>query len=274
MDSPTLLDVLELEQIEQDIYRSNLILDEEWSLYGGQVAAQALLAAGLTVDPGRPPHSLHGYFLRAGDSAIPTVFQVFRDRDGGSFSARRAVAIQRGEVILNMSASFHRPDESPDAQSEHMPDVGPPGTGHPHTLPRLFSIEATRPPQPFDGLPWPTRFWARSTVPLPPGDLLHACALTYLSDISTGVLPSADGQTWPGASLDHSVWFHHPVDMNGWTLSDYHPQRAGGGRGWYTGSIFTPDGTLVASIAQETLFRAPRRARPSVSAEDQVSVLP
>jgi acyl-CoA thioesterase II len=262
VDTPTLLDILQLEQIEQDIYRSRLVLAEDYSLYGGQVAAQALLAAGLTVAAGRLPHSLHGYFLRAGDPGLPTVYQVFRDRDGGSFTARRAVAIQRGEVIFNMSASFHRPEDSPVAQAEQMPEAGTPEEAKPFGFPRLFSFEGRMPPQPFDGVSWPTRFWARATVPLPRDEMLQVCALTYLSDISTGVLPSADGGTLPGASLDHAVWFHGPADLNDWTLTEFHPRMAGQGRGWYTGSVFTLDGRLVASIAQETLFRAPRAPRP------------
>ena len=264
MDNPSLLDILQLEQIEQDIYRAQLVLAEEYSLYGGQVAAQALLAAGLTVSPERLPHSLHGYFLRAGDPQRPTVFQVFRDRDGGSFSARRVIAIQGGEVILNMSASFHQTEPGPLEQAEPMPAAGRPQDAPVFGFPRLLSFEGRRPEQPFAGVDWPTRFWARVTVPLPPSELLHACALTYLSDISTGVLPSADRSVLPGASLDHSVWFHGPADMNDWTLTDFHPQVAGRGRGWYTGSIFSPDGTLVASLAQESLFRARRRApRPN-----------
>jgi acyl-CoA thioesterase-2 len=116
-----LMDVLDLETIEQNLYRANLVFAEEHSLYGGQVAAQALRAAGLTVDPARRAHSLHGYFLRKGDSQIPTVYQVFRDRDGRSFSARRVIAIQRGEVIFNMSVSFHIQEESWDSQAEALP---------------------------------------------------------------------------------------------------------------------------------------------------------
>jgi acyl-CoA thioesterase-2 len=99
------------------------------------------------------------------------------------------------------------------------------------------------------------------TLPLPASNLLHACALAYLSDMSTGILPSPDRRAGPGASIDHAVWFHRPVDMNGWTLTDFHPRLAGRGRGWYTGSVFSPDGTLVASIAQEALFRAERQGR-------------
>ncbi|HUZ23859.1 MAG TPA: acyl-CoA thioesterase domain-containing protein [Streptosporangiaceae bacterium] len=251
-----LLDVLALEPIEQNLYRANLVFAQEHALYGGQVAAQALRAAGLTVDPERHVHSLHGYFLRKGDSQIPTVYQVFRDRDGRSFSARRVVAIQRGAVIFNMSASFHVRQDGWASQTEPMPAAEPPVGLPASDLHRLFSMEGRIPTQPFaDRTPLPTRFWARATVPLGDDPLVHACALAYLSDILTGVLPAEDGSARPGPSLDHAVWFHGAVDLNDWTLSDYHPRVSGHGRGWYTGSIFNSGGTLVASIAQETLFR-------------------
>jgi acyl-CoA thioesterase-2 len=253
---PSLLELLELETIEQNLYRANLVFAEDRALYGGQVAAQALHAAGLTVGPERAVHSLHGYFLRKGDSALPTVYQVFRDRDGRSFSARRVVAIQRGAVIFNMSASFHVAEDSWESQIEQMPDTEPPGNLRPGDMHRLFSIEGRIPKQPFgERMPWPTRFWARATIPLPGRPLIHACALTYLSDMFSGVPLAPDGSAAPSSSLDHAIWFHRPVDMNEWVLSDYHPQVSGRGRGWYTGSIFTEDGTLVASITQETLFR-------------------
>jgi acyl-CoA thioesterase-2 len=257
-DEPTLLDVLQLEAIELNLYRSTLTFREEYALYGGQVAAQALLAAGLTVTSDRLPHSLHGYFLRGGDPHSPTVFHVFRDRDGGSYSARRVVAVQAGEVIFNMSSSFHRFEDGPATQAAPMPEVVPPDELPPKEFMRLFSIESRLPEGPFPEALWPTRFWARATVPLPDDPLMHACALTYLSDISTGILPAADGAATSGSSIDHAVWFHRPVDMNEWTLTDYHPQVAAAGRGWYTGSVFTPDGVLVASLAQEALFRAGR----------------
>src|SRR5690349_13598248 len=113
---PTVLDVLDLEELDRDLYRSTLVFPDPFPLYGGQVAAQALLAAGRTVPEGRLPHSLHGYFLRPGDAARPTIFRVDRDRDGGSFSARRVVALQGGEVVLNMSVSFQRPADDEDRQ--------------------------------------------------------------------------------------------------------------------------------------------------------------
>lgn len=250
-----LLRLLDLEKIEEDLYRSTFVFHEDYALYGGQVAAQALRAAGLTVDPARQPHSLHGYFLRRGEPQLPTVLKVFRDRDGRSFSARRVVAIQRGEVIFNASASFQPSADTGLVQVEPMPQTEGPERLEPSAFERLHSIEIRRPAPPFEQALWPTRFWARVTIDLPADPLVHACALAYLSDISTGVLPAPDGSARPGASLDHAVWFHTPVDMAQWTLSDYHPRVAGNGRGWYTGSIFTADGGLVASIAQETLYR-------------------
>jgi acyl-CoA thioesterase-2 len=253
---PDVLDMLELETVEENLYRANLVFAEERALYGGQVAAQALHAAGLTVSPQRRVHSLHGYFLRTGDTHRPTVYQVFRDRDGRSFSARRVVAIQRGEVIFSMSASFHLPQDGPGDQAEPMPATQPPSELPRTDQWRLFSMEARMPAQPFrETAPMVTRFWARAQIPLPDDPLIHACVLTYLSDISTGIMPAADGSTRSGPSLDHAIWFHGPVDMTDWVLMDHHPRVSGHGRGWYTGSVFTEAGTLVASLAQEQLFR-------------------
>src|ERR1700712_5269028 len=144
---PTVLDVLDLEEIDRDLYRSTLVFADPFPPYGGQVAAQALLAAGGTVPGDRLPHSLHGYFLRSGDAARPTVFRVDRDRDGGSFSARRGVALQGGGVIFSMSASFQRPGTGPDVQVVEAPATEQPDDAAPFTLPRLFSMAARRPPQ-------------------------------------------------------------------------------------------------------------------------------
>ena len=248
-------DLLTVERIEEDLFRSTTVVDEEYTLYGGQVAAQALRAAGSTVDPDRPPHSLHGYFLRPGDPVMPTVFTVYRDRDGRSFSARRVVAIQHGKVIFNMAASFHVGRETSSAQAEPMPDVPKPEQCPAYRIPRLCSFEGRLPEQPFAAARHPTRFWGRATADLSDDPLTHACVLTYLSDISSGVLPSADGTEGPGPSVDHAVWFHDRADLNDWVLSDYRPRFVGSGRGSYTGSLFAADGRLVASVAQETLFR-------------------
>jgi acyl-CoA thioesterase-2 len=247
--------LLTLEAIERDLFRAGTVYAEEYDLYGGQVAAQALMAAGRTVDPDRRPHSLHGNFLRRGDPSRPTVFRVYRDRDGRSFSARRVAAVQQGEVIFTVSTSFHTARDGWSSQVAVQPEVPAPDELPPARLPRLFSMDARIPVQPWPDARWPTRFWARVSVPLADDPLVHACALTYLSDISTGVLPSPDGSQTPESSLDHAVWFHDSVDMTGWTLSEYRPQVTGHGRGWYNGSLFAEDGRLVASIAQECLFR-------------------
>jgi acyl-CoA thioesterase-2 len=255
-DRPTVLDVLRLEQIDRDLYRSTLVFADPFPLYGGQVAAQALFAAGGTVSDDRLPHSLHGYFLRSGDAARPTVFHVDRDRDGRSFSARRVVAVQGGEVIFNMSASFQAPGDGPDRQVQDPSDAERPEDSASLDLPRLFSMEGRRPSQPYREPSWPTRFWARTTVALPPDDhLLHSCVLTYLSDIGTGLSALPDDEAAPGPSLDHAVWFHRRVRLDDWVLMDMRPVTVSGGRGWYTGSVTTADGRLAASFVQETLFR-------------------
>ncbi|MCU1594531.1 MAG: Choloyl-CoA hydrolase [Frankiales bacterium] len=257
-DLPELLELLELEEIDRDLYRATRTFRDPFALYGGQVAAQALRAAGLTVPEGRAPHSLHGYFLRSGDAERPTIFRVDRDRDGRSFSGRRVVAVQDGEVLFNMSCSFHTVEPGPEVQSHPLPEAGDPAALPVVLLPRLFSIESRQAPQPVADTPWPTRFWSRLTVTAPDDPLIHACVLTYLSDISSGLagLPQAGQQAGP--SLDHAVWFHRPARLDDWVLMDLVPQSTSGGRGWYTGSIYDQTGTLLASVAQESLFRGPR----------------
>ncbi|WP_256255409.1 acyl-CoA thioesterase [Actinomadura madurae] len=254
----SVLDLLDLEELDRDLYRGTLVFDDPYPLYGGQVAAQALRAAGGTVPEGRLPHSLHGYFLRGGDAARPTIFRVDRDRDGRSFSARRVVALQGGEVIFNMSVSFQRPAEDVDRQVHPAPAAPDPRTLPESPVPRLFSMEGRVPPQPYEPADFPTRLWSRCTVPLPDDDLLHACVLTYLSDISSGLIALHDGRARSGSSLDHAVWFHRPVRMDEWVLMDLVPQTVAAGRGWYTGTLHTAGGVLAASLAQEVLFRTPR----------------
>lgn len=254
-------ELLALEEIDQDLYRANLVFDEPFALYGGQVAAQALRAAGLTVPPDRLPHSLHGYYLRGGDAARPTIFHVERDRDGRSFSARRVVAVQGGKVIFNMSASFHVAESGADREIIPAPEVPEPAELPGSHLPRLFSMESRLPPQPYPDAPWPTRFWARCTADLPDDPLTHACVLTYLSDISSGLMPLNGDAGESGASLDHAVWFHRQVRMDDWVLMDLVPHSVSSGRGFYSGTIRGQDGTFGASLTQEALFRA-KRQRP------------
>src|SRR5215203_5169994 len=258
----SILDLLELERIDPDLFRASYVFQEEWALYGGQVAAQALLAAGLSVEPNRLPHSLHGYFLRPGDASRPVVFQVFRDRDGRSYSARRVVALQNGRVIFNMAASFQRSGCSPvDATESRAPQTSGPQEAMRHEIPRLASYEGRTAQQPFPDLAFPTRFWARCTADLPDDPLLHAATLTYLSDISTGLVRFDDEDFSSSSSLDHALWFHRPIDATEWTLMDCVPHTVANGRGFYSGSLWAHDGTLLASLTQEALFRQ-RKPKP------------
>ncbi len=252
------LQMLEIEEIDRDLYRAGFVAEDEHRLYGGQVAAQALRAAGATVEPGRIPHSLHGYFLRAGDPTRPTVLVVHRDRDGRSYSARRVEAIQDAEVIFSMASSFQVPEDDREEQRHEMPTVEPPEAGEPLEFPRLIAFEGRMVAQPFPAAPWPTRFWARATDALGDDTLTQACALTYLSDISSGSAPFTDETSMPGASLDHAVWFHRPARMEEWTLTDLEPQILAGGRSWYSGTIYDRAGRVVASTVQECLFRTRR----------------
>jgi acyl-CoA thioesterase-2 len=257
---PPILDLLNLEYIEQNLYRSSVVFEgRRPRLFGGQVAAQALYAAGQTVPGGRLPHSLHGYFLREGSPLRPTVFQVERDRDGRSFSGRRVVAIQNGEVIFSMAASFAEPRSGADLDAERAPEVPaasavPAWTPHSHHA--SFEIRSGQTGQ--DGYRMPNKFWIRCTAALGDDPLLNAAVLAYTSDISSGLLGFESDQAQAGPSLDHALWFHRPARMAEWTWIDLVPQTAAAGRGLYTGAVYSEVGTRVASIAQESLFRLPR----------------
>jgi acyl-CoA thioesterase-2 len=256
---PTLTDLLELEEVGADRFRAASVFDDRTHLYGGQVAAQALLAASRTVPDGRSPHSLHGYFLRGGNATRPTAFRVERDRDGGSFSARRVFALQDGEVIATLSASFHRVEAGLDLQVDQVSPAEPPELLGPlltedHMFP-LVSVETRVPSQPYAATEVPTRLWVRPEVALPDDPVVHACVLAYISDGSTGLAPLWQGGWRSSSSLDHAVWFHRPARADDWLLLDVVPHSTAGGRGWYTGSIATRLGDLVASLTQEALFR-------------------
>jgi acyl-CoA thioesterase-2 len=259
-DRPSILDLLDLEFIEENLYRSCVIVEGPRArLFGGQVAAQALYVAGKTVPDGRLPHSLHGYFLRAGSPLRPTLFQVERDRDGHSFSARRVVAIQNGEVIFNMAASFTAPGSGPDLDADPILDTPAPETlsvwsGHDHDSFEFRTAQTAE-----HGFRIPTEFWMRCTAGLPDDPLLHAAVLTYTSDISSGLITLEGGEGHGGPSLDHAVWFHRPVRMDEWNWQGLIPHTAAAGRGLYTGVVYSAAGSRLATIAQETLFRKPRQ---------------
>lgn len=259
---PGLVDVLSLERIEADLFRTTVVYDDPFGLYGGQVAAQALRAAAQTVPPGRHPHSLHGYFLSRGDPSRRVLLMVNRDRDGRSYSNRRVIAVQNGIVIFNMAASFHVAEEGPDYQAHSIPVVAAPEevTDISDHI-RLLGIEVRVPEQAEVGQEWPSRVWMRAREPLS-DETQHACALTYVSDMFTGLasVPGID-RIGPVTSIDHAVWFYRRIALDDWVLMDLQPESTAGGRGMYRGRIFGRDGTLAAGIAQESLFR-PGSRRP------------
>jgi len=281
-----LVRLLDLEQIEVDIFRGTGPAVALQRVFGGQVAGQALVAAGRTVPADRPVHSLHAYFLRAGDPAAPIVYLVDRLRDGRSFTSRRVVAVQHGKAIFSLSASFQRVEDGLDHQDD-MPAVPAP-----ETLPTLAERYAPYADQldVFARLPRPidvryvddppfvlraagqrggshTRVWLRADGVLPDDPLVHVCALTFASDLTLldSVL-STHGVSWAadvrGASLDHAMWFHRAFRADEWLLYESESPSASGGRGLATGRIWSRDGRRVASVVQEGLVRVVTRRPP------------
>ncbi|WUD78041.1 acyl-CoA thioesterase II [Streptomyces sp. NBC_00510] len=266
-------ELLTLERLEENLYRGFCHAGMPPRAFGGQVAAQSLIAAGSTLPaPDLLVHSLHGYFIRAGRTDRPIVYEVDRTRDGRSFATRRVVAIQDGEAIFSLSASFHRPEDSDEHQADAPVAPGPEG------LPELWELRRARRGvsvfeavlesrcvgDPDKGLPSigqgpRQQLWVRTRDALSGGPLLHACALTYFSDIrllATAGLPYADH---PGvrqaASLDHAVWFHRPFRADEWLLFAMESPTYASSRGLARGQFFTRDGRLVASVVQEGLYR-------------------
>jgi len=285
MDEPVaaLLNLLDLEDLEVNIFRGYSPADMTGRIFGGQVLAQALVAAGRTVqDPGadgRPVlvHSLHAYFLRPGDPAVPILFEVDRSRDGRSFTSRRVVAIQHGEQIFHMSVSFQAEESGLEHQAE-MPDVPAPETmkswmelfepykdlipwferqsalDFRYVDPPLLVAESE--PQP------PTwRVWFRTNAKLPDDHLLHCAVAAFASDmILLDTTRRPHGIGWFGrrlisATIDHAMWFHHRFRCDEWVLFDLESPATAGARGLAVGSLFTQEGLLAASMAQEGLIR-------------------
>ncbi|GGE08096.1 acyl-CoA thioesterase II [Aureimonas endophytica] len=279
-----LLAVLDLERIEDDLYRG-ISPDQGWQrVFGGQVVAQALVAAQRTVPGERPVHSLHGYFLRPGDPKRPIVYEVDRIRDGGSFTTRRVVAIQHGQAIFTLSASFQKHEEGL-AHQLPMPDVPrPDALPGGEDLARLLLDGAPEPVRRYWSRPRPIEFrpvlldhyltekklepvqriWVRALRPIGDDAGLNAAVLAYLSDMTlldTALFAhglSVFDRRIQAASLDHSMWFHRPVDVGEWLLYAQDSPSSSGGRGLTRGSLFTEDGRLVASVAQEGLIRPVR----------------
>jgi acyl-CoA thioesterase II len=227
-------------------------------VFGGQVAGQALVAAGRTVPDERAVHSLHAYFIRPGDPEVPIVYTVDRTRDGRSFSTRRVTAIQHGQAIFTLSASFHRSETGLEHQVP-MPEAPDPD-GLPERSTRLRPVEIRVAGDRRAGEAR-SMFWVRARGELPDDPLVHVCAVAYASDLSLldSVL-QAHGLTWDAevlsaASLDHAMWFHAPFRADEWLLYWQESPAASGARGLAQGRIFRRDGRLIASVVQEGLIR-------------------
>jgi acyl-CoA thioesterase-2 len=262
-DRRTLASILDLQPSGEDRWMAPTPGEGPPRLFGGQVAAQALAAACRTVPEDRPPHSLHGYFIRPGRPATTLELVVERTRDGRGFTTRHVTAIQESKAIFNLTASFHGPEEGIDWQVPP-PDMStPPDDLAPRdTVTRPFwqtSPFELRPVHPSSD-PWPPHpCWIRLIEELPPDPALQACALTFISDMGVvGAARAPNDRSRPTqmASLDHALWIHRPVDLSGWHFFAADPVSNYGGRGLARGTIHAADGTLVASIAQEGLIRS------------------
>jgi len=258
---------LDLEQLEGDLFAAAATGFGRERIFGGQAVAQALCAAGLTIDNPRHVHSLHAYFIRAGRPGEPLQFEVTRTRDGRSFSTRHVTAGQEGKPIFELIASFADPEPGEDWPSAVRPAVPQPEELDPVRFPRLFGNDEPvdlRPVTPSapGAFPISHPFWVRVTMPVGTEPARHACVIAYLSDIAVVRSACAPG-SWQRyglkVSLDHSIWFHRPARADQWLFYSMSPVAHVGTRGLAQGSIQTADGTLVASVAQEVLLRPPQR---------------
>ncbi len=277
----SLVRILNVEPVEKDFFRGIATPKGKGRSFGGQVIGQALMAATGTVGADLSAHSMHAYFIRPGDATLPVLYQVSRDRDGRSFSTRRVVAIQKGQPILNLSASFHGAETGLSHQDD-MPNVPAPetleseeemGERMADTLPPLF-LEWLRMPRPIELRPVQARppfdrtcrapqqaTWFRARAPIGDDPAMHRAALAYVSDfglMSTAMLPHGKGFADPDmmfASLDHALWLHDDFRIDDWLLYVMDSPWAGGARGFNRGRIFARDGRLVANVAQEGLMR-------------------
>ncbi|MCC6984465.1 MAG: acyl-CoA thioesterase II [Bauldia sp.] len=275
-----LLSILDLEKLEHNLFRGQSPLEGWQRVFGGQVIGQALVAATRTVE-GRPAHSLHAYFMRTGDPSIPIIYEVDRIRDGKSFSTRRVVAIQHGHAIFSMSVSFHGEEQGVEHQIP-MPDAPPPDSlpseseliekymeMAPEPIRRYWRRDRPIEVRPVDPDTYVGRktgmtdqaVWVRAAGKLPDDPAIHRCVLAYASDMTlldTSLRYHGRSVFDPdvmAASLDHGMWFHRPFRADQWILYVQDSPSASAARSFNRGSLFTADGTLIASTAQEGLIR-------------------
>ena len=268
-------EILDLEQLEENIYRGGVYNPESGYLsrtFGGHIAGQALVSAVRTVNPEYQVHSLHGYFLRPGDGTEPAVYLVDRPRDGGSFCTRRVNAVQNGEVIFSMGASFQKPQAGIEHQDE-MPTAVPPDDLSPDAengLAQFAEWDIRRvPPELVTKSPGKAsqqQVWFKHHDPLPDDPLLHICALAYMSDLTLiGSSMVHHAEVRPHlmvASLDHAMWFMRPFRADEWLLYDQSSPSASGGRALTQGAIYNRRGHMVAAVTQEGLTRYERGYDP------------
>jgi len=282
MELADLLELMNLEQLDANLFRGVSPAEGWQRVYGGQVIGQALVAASRTVlDQDRVAHSLHGYFLRPGDTTIPIVYQVDDIRDGKSFTTRRVVAIQRGQAIFSMSASFQVSEDGLSHQFDSpvvTPPADCPSEGEVRQMfidsipeadrarinrPRPIEMRFVEPINEYDPDPMPPEqhVWIRTVDSMPDDLRLHQCVLAYASDmtlIDTSYRPHAIGwnnEKFQVASLDHAMWFHRPFRTDEWLLYHQDSPFSGGARGFSRGTFYNAAGELIASTAQEGLIR-------------------
>ncbi|MGB7506084.1 MAG: acyl-CoA thioesterase domain-containing protein [Mycobacterium sp.] len=253
--------IAELVQLDGsgESFRSTASFGAGGRLFGGLIAAQALAAAGSTLEPGRLPQSLHAYFIKGGRVGVDVEYVVELTRDGKSFNTRRITASQDGEPIFEMLASFHRSETTTDWQRSEAPSVALPDTTLANPLPERWAdhFEIRTAGAGMDD--WPIQpMWFRSRHTIEDDPLLRACALTFISDVGLVATARPPGEQMPrggAASLDHALWLHRPFDPQRWHLYDAQAISHNDARGLARGSIVDEDGTLVASVAQESLWR-------------------
>jgi acyl-CoA thioesterase-2 len=277
-----LLAILDLERLEHNLFRGRSPKLDWQRVFGGQTIAQALVAAQRTVEPDRFVHSLHGYFMRPGDTKLPIVYEVDRIRDGGSFTTRRVVAIQHGHAIFSLEASFQVEEDGLEHQVPMPLDVPGPetlrdqrqlieefGDDVPYGIRRYWERDRPVEMKPVMLKHYTSReklephqnIWIRTTGPVPADRTLQTAVLAYLSDMTlldTSTFAHGRAVFDPdiqAASIDHAMWFHRPHKLDGWLLYTQDSPSTQGGRGFTRGAIYAEDGTLVASVAQEGVIR-------------------
>ncbi|KJU99991.1 MULTISPECIES: acyl-CoA thioesterase [Nocardiaceae] len=247
----SLAQILHVDRMHGTTFRSTFVEDTGYSLFGGQVAGQALIACGSTVETDRHADSLHCYFIRGGRTDMPIDFAVEIDRDGRTFSARRVVASQDGRALFTMSALFAAHGEDDPTAERSVPDTDVSQYDRFETPPPGFDVHL---PQSLQPGALPTDFWAVPHAALPSeNSLIHAAALTYMSDFSTPLTPPRGSDRPVGPSLDHAVWFHRVPRWVGPVRVTMNSGPVHGRRGWYTGTVADRSGTITASFAQEMI---------------------